>query len=398
MLSDWWAMPPSFKATTDPSLLKTYAVEAVQAGLDVDLPWALSYGQLENIILAKGGLTEDDISRSATRVLEQKFRFNADKRNGRLVSARRSRSTRTARSAATDPTSRWRRRPRSRAWCCSRTTQRTLPITVSFTKIAVVGATVPYDTNNGSVDKGTGGIVNFATDVRTGDLGSSRVFTIPPRPSARSRACARPPAARRTERPAKVHRRSRVTTATNNDADLAPVMAAAADADFVVVVAGLTAKDEGEEYTTPATGLSLALDAKQKSPSQNIQNTLINQVAALGKPMVVVLEGGQRHRHAVAQHRAGGRDGLLPGPEVAARRSPSCSAAGRTSARKLPFTWAKTADQYDTWNGNGTTVFDYHVGYSWFDFKNLDAAVSRSDTVSATRPSSTRSCSSGAAT
>ena len=47
VLSDWWAMEPSFNANTDPSLLKQYANEAVQAGLDIDLPWGLSYGQLE---------------------------------------------------------------------------------------------------------------------------------------------------------------------------------------------------------------------------------------------------------------------------------------------------------------------------------------------------------------
>ena len=59
-----------------------------------------------------------------------------------------------------------------------------------------------------------------------------------------------------------------VTTATNNDSgDLAPVMTAATDADFVVVMAGLTAQDEGEEYTKPPSTAALhclALDAKQK--------------------------------------------------------------------------------------------------------------------------------------
>ena len=64
---------------------------------------------------------------------------------------------------------------------------------------------------------------------------------------------------------------------------------------------------------------------------------------------------------------------------------------------KLPFTWAKSVDQYDTWNGDGTTKFDYHVGYSWFDYKSRDRC-SRSDTASPTRRSSTASCSSGAAT
>src|SRR4029079_17970914 len=43
VLSDWWAMPPSQTATTDTTILKNDAVMAVKAGLDVDLPWALSF-------------------------------------------------------------------------------------------------------------------------------------------------------------------------------------------------------------------------------------------------------------------------------------------------------------------------------------------------------------------
>jgi len=39
VLSDWWAMPNT-SAATDASTLKATAVEAVKAGLDVELPWA----------------------------------------------------------------------------------------------------------------------------------------------------------------------------------------------------------------------------------------------------------------------------------------------------------------------------------------------------------------------
>ena len=168
VLSDWWAMPPSFKATTDPSLLKTYAVEAVQAGLDIDLPWALSYGQLENIILAKGGLTEDDITRSAKRVLEQKFRFNADKRTGTVGLGTPITKYKKSRISCNGPHLALAEKAAVESMVLLKNDPGTLPIDPSIKKIAVVGATVPYDTNNGSADKGTGGIVNFATDVRTG--------------------------------------------------------------------------------------------------------------------------------------------------------------------------------------------------------------------------------------
>jgi len=64
VLSDWWAMPPSQNASTDTSLLKTFAAEAVKAGMDVDLPWALSYGQLEALV-QQGVLTAEEINTSA---------------------------------------------------------------------------------------------------------------------------------------------------------------------------------------------------------------------------------------------------------------------------------------------------------------------------------------------
>ena len=128
----------------------------------------------------------------------------------------------------------------------------TLPINPSVKKVAVVGATVPYETNAGAQDKDTGGIVNFATDVRTGDLGSSRVFHDPAKGigpfAGMCLAAGGTPDGTTCGGSPSVS----VTTATNNAGDLAPVMAAAADADFVVVVAGLTAQDEGEEYTQAA--------------------------------------------------------------------------------------------------------------------------------------------------
>lgn len=42
--------------------------------------------------------------------------------------------------------------------------------------VAVVGATVPFFLYGGTAPTGS---VNFATDVRTGDLGSSRVYPDP---------------------------------------------------------------------------------------------------------------------------------------------------------------------------------------------------------------------------
>ena len=376
VLSDWWAMPPKTNAGTDTSLLKSWAIEAVHGGLDVELPWALVYGQLEGLVNdPASGVKVADINTSAKRVLEQKFRFNADKKSGAVGLGEPITRYSRSRIGCNGPHLGLSEKAAIESMVLLKNDPGTLPINPSVTKLAVVGATVPYNTNAGGKDKQTGGNVNFATDVRTGDLGSSRVFHDPAKgigPFAgmclaaggtpEGTTCGGSPSIS-------------VTTATNNAGDLGPVMAAAADADFIVVMAGLTAQDEGEEYTAAAdrdkdcvTSSCLSLDAKQTGPYQNIQNKLIQQVAALKKPMVVVLEGG-----SVID---------LPWlPDVPAvvmawypgQRGGSALAKllwGRANfSGKLPFTWGKSPADYDTWNGNGTTIFDYHVGYSWFEYQ-----------------------------
>ena len=254
----------------------------------------------------------------------------------------------------------------------------TLPIPSSVTKLAVVGATVPYETDNGGPIK-TGGKVNFATDIRTGDLGSSRGFFDPAKAIGPFDGLCRAAGGTVNGTTCENSQGVTVTTATNSDSgDLTPVMMAAADADFVVVMAGLTAQDEGEEYTKAAdrdNGCSLAnclaLDAKQKGAYANIQNTLIQQVAALGKPMVVVLEGGSvidlPWLDSVPAVVMAWYPGQRVGPALAKLLWGQANFSG-----KLPFTWAKSVDQYDIWNGNGTTKFDYYVGYSWFDYKSRE--------------------------
>jgi beta-glucosidase len=370
VLSDWFAMPPSSHADTDTTLLKGYAVEAVHAGLDIDLPWALSYGQLENLVNG-GQLTDADISRSAARVLEQKFRFKSDKLTGPVGLGSPITKYKNSRISCNGPHLALSEKAAIESMVLLKNDNSTLPIDPSVTKIAVVGATVPYVTNAGAADKQTGGIVNFATDVRTGDLGSSRVFHDPAKGvgpfAGMCLAAGGTPNGTQCDGSSSVS----VTTATNNVADLAPVIAAASAADFVVVMAGLTAQDEGEEYTSAGDRISLSLDEKQKAPYQHIQDDLIQQVAALGKPMVVVLEGGSAIDMPwrtsvpaiVMAFYPGQRGGVALGKLLWGRANFSA---------KLPFTWAKRVEDYGEWNGGTTTMFDYHVGYSLFDYRNIE--------------------------
>ena len=263
--------------------------------------------------------------------------------------------------------------------------QGVLPISPSVKNLLVVGATVPYRTTDGG-STNTGGSVNFATDVRTGDLGSSRVYPDPaksigPFAGICVASGGTPSGTSCTPGSSGIN----VTTATNSLGDLSPVMGAVSAADFVVVMAGLTAQDEGEEYTLAADrntgcvtlGGCLQLDAKQMDSNyQGIQNALIQQVAASGKPMVVVLEGGSviampwlSQVPAVVMawypgQRGGEALGDLLWGEV--------GGASYNFGGKLPFTWGHEQDYGDPFDGaNGQTTFDYYVGYRYFDHNGI---------------------------
>ena len=347
ILSDWWAMPNTVP-NTDSSILKATAVEAVKAGLDVELPWGLNYGQLESIVNSNGGLVKADIDAAAARVLEQKFRFKAQDVKGNVGLGKPVTTYAKGRISNNQTHIDLANRAALESMVLLKNDNNTLPINASsVTKVAVLGATVPYTT--GGIKK----TINFGTDVTTGDLGSSRVFPDPAKsigPFVGIKAAAP----------------SGVTVVNPGSA------AEAADADFIVVMAGLTAEDEGEEYTEAGDRASLALDAKQKDLQyQNIQNSLILGAAKLGKPMVVVLEGGSvidmspwlSRVPAVVM-------AFYPGQVGGAALGQLLWGQANFSG-KLPFTWPKQLSDLPDFRGNGTTVFDYDIGYRYYDKHDL---------------------------
>jgi beta-glucosidase len=162
-----------------------------------------------------------------------------------------------------------------------------------------------------------------------------------------------------------------VTVVTGGSVDVA------SDADYIIVVAGLTPEDEGEEYTGAGDRVSLALDAKQKtSATMNVQNSLIMAAAATGKPVVVVLEGGSvidmpwlsQVKAVVMAWYPGQVGGVAMGDLLWGQ----VNGVTYNFSGKLPFTWGKQLTDYDTFNGGGQTTFNYFVGYRWFD--NLHTA------------------------
>jgi beta-glucosidase len=350
VLSDWWAMNPQTNVGTDTTTLMRYAISAVNAGLDVELPWSFNYGLLESIVQNKGGLTEGQITMGARRVLQQKVRFNSydikkdtfglgapktTYQGGKIVYGCNDGHVDLARKAAVE------------SMVLLKNENKALPIPSSVKKVAVLGVKdLPYKTkNDGQV---TDSFISFATDVHTGDMGSSRVFSDPtlmvsPFDGIKKMAP------------------EGVTVVTGSSA------ADAADADFVVVIAGLTAADEGEEYTLAGDRDNFALDAKQTDPKfQGIQNNLITSVAALGKPMVVVLEGGsiidmpwlgQVPAVVMAWYA-----GMVGGEAMGQLLWGQANFSG-----KLPFTWGQLSDFPAFKGATGTTDTDYYLGYRYFD-------------------------------
>jgi beta-glucosidase len=161
--------------------------------------------------------------------------------------------------------------------------------------------------------------------------------------------------------------------------DGAAGMTAAQGADFVVVVAGLTPHDEGEEYTiTPDDsdrGQNLALDGKTGTTAQN---DYIKAIAGLGKPTVAVLEGGSVIDVSSFIDQVKGLvmawyPGQSGGHALAKLMFGVDKATGKkvTFSGKLPVTWPKALADEPPFSGNGgnpqTTVMDYYLGYRWFD-------------------------------
>ena len=347
VMSDWWAMPGGRMPST--SVESTQARTALAAGLDMEMPWSLNYSQLE-------ALNDDNsITTAALRVVREKFRFNVAATTGPigLKQPTSSFNDSTVSITNSDAHIALALKAAVEGTVLLKNSNNTLPIKTDGTvrRVAVVGLQVPW-TLSGIAASGS---VNFPVDARIGDLGSSRVNLDPGKavgPYAGIMAAA--PAA--------------VTVLPGHD------LAAAQGADFVVVVAGLTPRDEGEDYTiTPDDsdrGASLALDAKVGT---NAQNNFIAQVAALNKPMVVVLEGG-----SVIDTSAW--DAMVPAIVMAWYPGQSGGAAlgqllfGQANfSGKLPVTWPRALADEPRFSGSDaaptslTTPMGYYLGYRWFD-------------------------------
>jgi beta-glucosidase len=360
VLSDWWAMNPQTNVGTDATTLKRYAVDAIRAGLDVELPWSLNFAFLESLVQG-GAITAGDIETAATRVLMQKVRFNSldiTQTTWGLGQPKTTYSKGRINYSGCDGHIDLARKAAVESMVLLKNSGGTLPIPSSVTKVGVLGARVPYKTkNNGKV---TDSWMEFATEVHTGDKGSSRVFSadadsVGPYDGIK-----------------KMRPRSEIVV----EAGHSPSDDNVKDADFFVVIAGLTPGDEGEEYTLAMDRpSSFALDAKQSGDNAGIQGRLIDAVAATGKPMVVVLEGGSiidmPWRDKVPAIVMAWYAGMVGGEAMGQLLWGQTQGKSYNFSGKLPLTWATLNDFGEFKGAGGVTHADYFLGYRKFDKEGI---------------------------
>jgi beta-glucosidase len=380
IMSDFWAMP-GFEATNlMPSVYAANASAAISAGLDLEMPWSLNFASIEDNPSVSAQQLED----SATRIVEQKLRFKfaaigASQQEGQYppTTSINTNGIINNQNHLADS-----ELDAEEAMVLLKNENNVLPINKSSVhSIVVIGGNVPWYLSG---TQQTGPYWDMVNTTRVGDLGSSRVIPNPSNWISPLAGIAAAAGSAITVTPITVPYLGPAPTMTSPGGPFTIQSLTAAQtntiksADFVVVVAGLTPEDEGEEYTgagdrIDSTGkVNYSLDCKNGSGGQD---TLISSIAAMGKPMAVVLEGGS----------AINMPWLASVPAVVMTWYPGeqgGTALGRllfgdaNFSGKLPITWPKSESdepQFDTANSapnsttGGTTQMGYYLGYRWFD-------------------------------
>ncbi|HEY2408793.1 MAG TPA: glycoside hydrolase family 3 C-terminal domain-containing protein [Polyangiaceae bacterium] len=362
VISDWWAMPgyegdATQGYTIDPQHAQSDTIDAVKAGLDIEVPWTLHYSTT-TLAQADQLLIQD----AATRVLTQKYRFKtALDTDGWSVKAPTSTLTDDGSIATNmDHEALAEEAEIKSAVLLSNgiaPAPPVLPLT-NATNIAVIGPDEAFSLVSSSVPKtcgptGRSCTFHFATDVALGDRGSSRVNGDPARsvgPFAGIQAAAPTTA----------------TVTSGNSVD------AATAADTIVLVVGYTPGDEGEEYAIGSGGDRSTLDLPAG------QNDLVQSVLDLMKPTVIVVQSGSivnlpwlTHANQNQATIWAGYGGIRGGSALGKLIFGAANFSG-----KVPLAWP-TQSELDA-QANGTPMLPFkeadtatHMGY-FFGYREYD--------------------------
>ncbi len=349
-ITDWWALSGNNGAQTGTA---TTAAAGVNAGTDMELPMSINYKLIESIVGTT--ITQAQVDAAAKRVLEQKYRFNLVTGTGLKSSS----STYSGGSIFNQTHIDLAEKTARESMVLLQNKNNALPLK-KMGKIAVVGTKEDYfGTANGQgqvsgginnrADDINNGTIDFPNGVRVGDVGSSRVDFDPAKAIS----------------PCKGIQMAVGSSATVTCGNAA---ATASGADAIVVIAGMTPYDEGEEYNGSGDRSVLDLNGKLNS---GMQNNLIMQVATMnpGKPVIVVLEGGGAINVMPWKDMVSGivmawYPGMVGGQAIGELLFGDQNFTG-----KLPVTWPSDVNQFPTFNGGGTTQMDYYLGYRYFENK-----------------------------
>jgi len=273
VISDWWAMPGD-QEVPDTSGAQSLTTEALEAGLDIEVPWTLHYSTttLSSVPDQDKPLIDD----AAKRILTQKYRFKtALDTDGWSITPPKATLTGSSITPNEDHEALAEEAALKSAVLVQNGIAPSGPVLPlkTATNIAVVGPDESFSLVSSSVPKTCGPsgrgpcTFHFATDAALGDRGSSRVNGDPARSIG-------PFAGIQAKAP------MGVTVTSGNSA------AAAANADAIVVVVGYTPGDEGEVYAIAAGGDRSTLDLPAG------QNDFVTSVLDLNKPTIIVIESG----------------------------------------------------------------------------------------------------------
>ena len=367
VISDWWAMPGD-QNIPDDSTAQSLANEALQAGLDIEVPWNLHYSP-QTLSNADQALVRE----AAGRVLRQKLRFKtARSSDGWSIKPPQSTLTVPGGSIAQNQSHEQLSEEaalKSIVLLSNGTAGKpVLPLTDTAKNIAVVGPGESFSLVSCSVPKSCVGTeqrgpctYHFATDVALGDRGSARVNADPERsigPFAGIQLAA-----------------GSSRTVTNGDA---PEMAA--NADTIVVVVGYTPGDEGEEYAIGPGGDRSSLDLPPG------QNDFVTRVLDLGKPTVVVVESGSvvnlpwlshpnRNQATIWAGYGGVRGGAALGKLIF---------GAANFSGKMPMAWPTQAE-LDKAQFKGADETGTQMGY-FFGYREYDRRKAAGETVNLVFP------------
>jgi len=380
VISDWWAMP-GYNSIPDTSQIQPNVNAALEAGLDIEVPWQLYYSQtsLTSVPDADKPLIKD----AAHRVLTQKYRFKSATGSASDPASRWSIKAPTAKlsGASIDPTSVMDHMDLAEEVeiksavllsngvppAAGMPATPVLPLK-GATNIAVIGPDADINLALSSVPRtcgptGRSCTFHFSTDANIGDRGSSRVnadpaLSIGPVDGVKAVA----------------------PMGTNVIPGNTPD--AAANADAIIVVVGYTANDEGEEYAIIAGGDRATLNLPAYNGGN--QNDFVNAALNLMKPTIIVVNSGsifnlpwlnhQNHNQATIW---AGYGGMRTGKAIARL---IFSPNHENFSGKVPLAWPTqdeldrvdpaTGKKYLAFKDSETdpkTVMGYFFGYREYD-------------------------------